>query len=702
MLQNNLDPDVAERPDDLVVYGGTGRAARDWASFDAHGPHADDAGGRRDAARPVRPAGRGAAHARVGAAGADRQLEPGRRLGDLAGVPPAGAARPDDVRPDDRRARGSTSAPRASCRAPTRRSPRSPPSGSAAPCAGTLTVTGGCGGMGGAQPLAVTLNGGVCLVVDVDRSRGCGAGSSTATSTSWPPTWTTAVQRCLRGEGGGRGACRSGWSATAPSVLPELLRRGVEVDVVTDQTSAHDPLAYLPDGVDARGLGRLRGRQARRVHRPGAGVDGPPRRGDGRVPRRAAPRCSTTATRSATRPATAATTAPSPSPASCPPTSGRCSAQGKGPFRWAALSGDPADIAATDEAVLELFPDNDKLQRWIRAARETDRVPGAAGADLLARARRAGQGRAAVQRAGRRRAAVRADRDRPRPPRRRVGRLAVPGDRGDGRRLGRDRRLAAAQRAGQHRVRARRGCRSTTAAGSASAGRSTPGRSAWPTARALAAEKLARVLTNDPAMGVLRHVDAGYPEAADAARAGGLRIPMDEAGKLLTRARGLRRCSRRDPRQPQGARCRQSRRPPSTGCWADLAPARAASAHRRLPALRLDPRGRRPARVVHRRGRARAGSTSSTTGRATSGPGGAIGRRGTGPGVVTGSHLDSVPDGGAFDGPLGVVSRARRGRRAAARRVRPGPAARRRAVRRGGGRAVRRRLRWARGCSPGR
>ena len=103
MLMNNLDPEVAEHPDELVVYGGSGKAARDWPSYDAIVRSLTDARRRRDAARPVRPAGRHHADARVGAAGADRELEPGRRVGDLAGVPAAGGAGADDVRPDDGR-----------------------------------------------------------------------------------------------------------------------------------------------------------------------------------------------------------------------------------------------------------------------------------------------------------------------------------------------------------------------------------------------------------------------------------------------------------------------------------------------------------------------------------------------------------------------------------------------------------------------
>ena len=127
--------------------------------------------------------------------------------------------------------------------------------------------------------------------------------------------------------------------------------------------------------------------------------------------------------------------------------------EGKGPFRWVALSGDPADIAATDQAVLDEFPDDEALARWIRARRRTGRLPGPAGAHLLARLRRAPPARPALQRDGAAWRAVGADRDRARPSRLGFGRVAVPGDRGDGRRLRRDRRLAVAQRPRQHRVR---------------------------------------------------------------------------------------------------------------------------------------------------------------------------------------------------------------------------------------------------------
>ena len=200
--------------------------------------------------------------------------------------------------------------------------------------------------------------------------------------------------------------------------------------------------------------------------------------------------------------------------------------QGIGPFRWAALSGDPADIAATDRAIVELFPENEGLQRWMRMAKERIAFQG-----LPARICWLGYGE-------RHRAGLRinelvrsgevdgADRHRPGPPRLGLGRVAVPRDRGDARRIRRDRRLAAPERDAERRRRALPGWRCTTEAASASAARSTRARRSWPTARDEGAFRVERVLTNDPGTGVMRHADAGYEIALEHARATGLDLPM--------------------------------------------------------------------------------------------------------------------------------------------------------------------------------
>ena len=205
--------------------------------------------------------------------------------------------------------------------------------------------------------------------------------------------------------------------------------------------------------------------------------------------------------------------------------------EGKGPFRWVALSGDPADIAATDRAVLEEFPDDEGLARWIRLAGERVAFQG-----LPARICWLGYGERhrlgpALQRDGAHGRGVGADRDRARPPRLRLGRLALPRDRGDGRRLRRHRRLAAAQRAGQHR---RRGATwvSIHHGGGVGIGRSIhAGMVCVADGTDLAAEKLDRVLTTDPGMGVIRHADAGYERAIEVADERGVRLPMREGDR---------------------------------------------------------------------------------------------------------------------------------------------------------------------------
>jgi urocanate hydratase len=242
--------------------------------------------------------------------------------------------------------------------------------------AGTLTLTGGCGGMGGAQPLAVTLNGGVCL-------------SSTSTARARrrvehryldvsATTSTTPSPRSAREGAGGR--CRSGWSATAPTSARAAAPRRVRS---TSSPTRPAPTTRWPT---------CRRRRRRRLadyaaQKPRSSPTGPAsrwpaRRGDGRLPWTPAPRSSTTATRSATRPAGRLRRAfafPGFVPAYIRP----LFCEGKGPFRWAALSGDPADIAATDRAVLDLFPTTTTCTGGSRGA-GARRLPGPAGADLLA------------------------------------------------------------------------------------------------------------------------------------------------------------------------------------------------------------------------------------------------------------------------------------------------------------------------------
>ena len=549
--------------------------------------------------------------------------------------------------------------------------------------------------MGGAQPLAVTLNGGVCLVVDVSRWRLRAAGGDTATWTSCAVDLDDAVERCLRGEGAPARPLSVGLVGNCAAVLPELLRRGVEIDIVTDQTSAHDPLAYLPDGVDVDDWDDYARSQARGVHRPGAGVDGPARRGDGRVPgrgrrgvrlrqldpRRGPPGRLRPGVRlprlrarlhpaavlrgqgpvpvggavRATRPTSRRPTTPC---STCSPTTTTCTA-GSAPrrSRWRSRGCRPgsagsATASATGpgcgstswspsgEVSAPIVIGRDHLDAGSVASpyRETEAM--ADGSDAIA--------------------------DWPL-----LNALVNTRIRGD---LGVD----PPRRRRRHR-----------------AARSTPGRSRVADGTALAAEKLARVLANDPAMGVLRHVDAGLPTQADAGRGRGewrprpdadapTRIPPTALQQGGPAARGAH-CESTHLRRRRDGRFDRM--------WADLAGS-GGIRHRRLPPLRLDPRGRRPARVVRRRGGRRAGWTSSTDRAGNQWAWWGDPGRATAPGVV--ARL-----------PPRLGARRRRVRRPARRRVRASPRSTRcgrggfaparpvgvAVLRRRGGRPVRRRLR---------
>src|ERR1700751_1595998 len=246
MLMNNLDPEVAERPDDLVVYGGTGRAARSWAAFDAMVATLTEL--REDVTMLVQ------SNKRVGVCRtqewAPRVLITNSNLvGEWANWPEFRRLEAAGLTMYGQMTAGSwvyigthgilqgtyeTFAAVAAKRF-------------GGTLAGTLTVTGGCGGMGGAQPLAVTLNDGVCLVIDVDPARLARRGQTRYLDVV-AEDLDRALDLGLRAKMA-REALSVGLVGNCAAVLPELLRRGVEVDIVTAQTSAHDPLSYLPEGV---------------------------------------------------------------------------------------------------------------------------------------------------------------------------------------------------------------------------------------------------------------------------------------------------------------------------------------------------------------------------------------------------------------------------------------------------------------------
>ncbi|GAB6900399.1 urocanate hydratase [Kineosporia succinea] len=523
MLQNNLDPDVAERPDDLVVYGGTGRAARDWNSYDAMIRTLTTL--REDETMLVqsgKPVGVMRTHEwapRVLIANSNlvgdwsnwpefRRLE---KLGlTMYGQMTAGSwiyIGTQGILQGTYETFAAVAAKRFN-----------------GTLAGTLTLTGGAGGMGGAQPLSVTLNDGVCLIVDVDPTR-----LKRRVETRYLDEIATdmddAIERVVAAKAA-RKPLSVGLVGNCATVFPELLRRGVPIDIVTDQTSAHDPLSYLPEGVE---LGdwhdyaaakpeeftdRARAAMAKHVEAMVGFMDAGAEVFDyGNSIRDEARQGGYQR----------AFEFPGFVPAYIRP----LFSEGKGPFRWAALSGDPKDIAVTDKAVLDLFPENEHLHRWIKAAGEKVAFQG-----LPARICWLGYG----------------ERDK---AGLRFNELVASGEISAPLVIGRD-HLDSGSVASPYReteamldgsdaiadwpllnamINTASGATwvSLHHGGGVGIGRSLhAGQVTVADGTALAAQKLERVLTNDPGMGVIRHVDAGYDIADRVAAERGVRVPMRE------------------------------------------------------------------------------------------------------------------------------------------------------------------------------
>ncbi|HET8779127.1 MAG TPA: urocanate hydratase, partial [Agromyces sp.] len=370
MLMNNLDPQVAERPDELIVYGGTGKAARNWEAYDAivrtlEGLESDET----LLVQSGKPVGVFRTHE-----WAPRVLIANSNLvGDWATWPEFRRLEQLGLTMYGQMTAGSwiyigTQGILQGTYETFGAIARARFDGS---LAGTLTLTGGCGGMGGAQPLAVTMNGGAVLIVDVDESR-----LARRVERGYLDEYTTdldaAIARVVAAKEA-REPLSVGVVGNAALVFGDLLLRhragDLEVDIVTDQTSAHDPLAYLPVGVafehwraeaerDPEGFtDRARGSMAKHVAAMVGFQDAGAEVFDyGNSIRREAELGGYDR----------AFEFPGFVPAYIRP----LFAEGKGPFRWAALSGNPADIEATDRAILELFPDDEHLRRWITQAGE--------------------------------------------------------------------------------------------------------------------------------------------------------------------------------------------------------------------------------------------------------------------------------------------------------------------------------------------
>lgn len=528
MLMNNLDPEVAEHPEQLIVYGGTGKAARDWPSYDAIVRSLTDL--RLDETLLVqsgRPVGIMQTHEwaprvliansnlvgdwatwpefrRLEALGLTMygQMTAGSWIyigtqGILQGTYETFAAVAAKLADEGKVADGTS-------------------------LAGTITVTAGLGGMGGAQPLAVTMNDGVCICIECDDSR-----IKRRIEHRYLDVQADSLRHAVDLAVESRDARKPlsiGVLGNAAEMLPELLTMGAPIDIVTDQTSAHDPLMYLPVGVDFEDWVRLRdkdaadfterARESMALHceamvgfqdagaevfdygnslRAEAQLGGFDRAFDypGFVPAYIRP----------------------------------LFCEGKGPFRWAALSGDPADIAATDRAILELFPDNEPLHRWIEKAGRLVQFQG-----LPARICWLGYGDRA--RAGLQFNEMVASGELSAP-------LAIGRDHLDCGSVASPYRETEAMLDGSDAiadwpllnamVNVASGATwvSIHHGGGVGIGRSIhAGQVVVVDGTDLAAQKAERVLTNDPGMGVIRHVDAGYDRAAEVAAERDVPIPM--------------------------------------------------------------------------------------------------------------------------------------------------------------------------------
>ena len=525
MLQNNLDPEVAEHPDKLVVYGGTGKAARDWASFDAlQRTLRTLKGDETMLVQSGRPVGVFTTHewaprvliANSNLVGDWANWEEFRRLEQLGltmyGQMTAGSwiyigtqgilqgTYETFAAVGERHFGGSL--------------------------AGTITLTAGLGGMGGAQPLAVTMNDGVAICIDCDPRA-----ISRRIEHRYLDVAADSVEHALELAVEARDARRGlsiGLLGNAAILVPQLLAMDAPVDIVTDQTSAHDPLSYLPIGVEFQDMATyaakdpqeftVRAREAMAKHveamvgfmDKGAQVFdyGNSIRGEAQL---------------------AGYSRAFDFPGFVPAYIRPLFCEGKGPFRWAALSGDPADIAATDRAILEMFPDNANLQRWIPMAQERVHYQG-----LPARICWLGYGErhlAGIRfnemvASGELKAPIVIGRDHLD-----CGSVASPYRETESMADGSDAIADWPLLNAMVNVASGASWVSIHHGGGVGIGRSIhAGQVAVADGTKLAGEKLLRVLTNDPGMGVIRHVDAGYDRAVEVADERGVRIPMRENG----------------------------------------------------------------------------------------------------------------------------------------------------------------------------
>ena len=525
MLMNNLDPDVAERPQDLVVYGGTGRAARSWEAYEAIVRSLkaleNDETLLIQSGKPVGVFRTHATAPRVLIANSNlvgrwatwdhfRELERAGLI--MFGQMTAGSwiyIGSQGILQGTFETFGAVA--------------RRHFGGS---LSGRTVLTAGLGGMGGAQPLSATMNGAAFLGIDVDESR-----IEKRLQTGYCDRKTANLDEALGWLREARDAKRAlsiGLVGNAADVLPELVRRGFTPDVLTDQTSAHDPLTgYVPNGLSLSAAAELRARDPREYVARSTASMAEHVRAMLEMQRRGAVafdygnNIRTVALDAGVKNAFDI-------PGFIPEYIRPLFCEGKGPFRWVALSGDPKDLARTDELVLELFPNDAHLKRWISLARERVHFQG-----LPARICWLGQGERArfgtalndLVASGELSAPIVIGRDHLD-----TGSVASPFRETEKMRDGSDAiadwpilnallNVASGASWVSFHHGGGVGIGNSLHAGQVIVADGTPEMRL----------RLERVLTNDPGIGVARHADAGYDEARATARRTGIKIPMDRA-----------------------------------------------------------------------------------------------------------------------------------------------------------------------------
>jgi urocanate hydratase len=524
MLMNNLDPDVAERPQDLVVYGGTGKAARNWECYDAI---VKALRGLGDDETLLVQSGKPVAVFRT------HEMAPRVLISNSMLVPKwanwetfrelehAGLTMYGQMTAGSWIYIGTQGILQGTFETLAEAAAQR----FGGTLKGTITLTGGLGGMGGAQPLAVTMNEGVALCVEVDPSR-----IERRIKTRYLDRETDDLDQAVAWAEEARAngeAVSIGLLGNCADALPELLARGFAPEVVTDQTSAHDPLGgYIPAGLSVEQAAELRASDPDEYQK--RALDSMARHCEAMVGFMDAGAVVFDYGNNLRAGAKAGGFArafdyPGFVPAFVRP----MFCEGKGPFRWAALSGDPEDILKTDRAVAELFPGNDRLQRWLRMAEDRVAFQG-----LPARICWLGYGERAqaglrfnqMVASGEVAAPIVIGRDHLD-----AGSVASPYRETEGMRDGSDAiadwpilNALVNTAAGAHWVSVHHGggvgIGYSIHAGMVVVADGTPE----------SAARLELVLTSDPGMGVVRHADAGYERALDVARERGVRLPWLE------------------------------------------------------------------------------------------------------------------------------------------------------------------------------